>query len=224
MFEGDLAEKRISVLSGGERSRVLLGKLLVSPSNLLLLDEPTNHLDVESVESLLEAIESFAGAVLIVTHSELILERVCNRLVIFDGGESRIFEGRYGEFLDRIGWADEADLTKGSRRSKQAVKKNPKEQRRERAKIMTERTRALAPLRRETEALEAEIVKLEAAVEKEHAELAKIANSGDAGRITELARASKMKQKRIDRAFDELEKVSEKIAQTTADFDKQLGT
>ncbi|MEM7262538.1 MAG: ABC-F family ATP-binding cassette domain-containing protein, partial [Planctomycetota bacterium] len=68
MFEGDLAMTKVSVLSGGDRSRVLIGKILVSPSNLMLLDEPTNHLDMESVEYLLEAIEYFPGAVIKVTH------------------------------------------------------------------------------------------------------------------------------------------------------------
>src|SRR5208283_2270192 len=84
MFEGDSALKKVNVLSGGEKSRVLLGKLLVFPSNLLLLDEPTNHLDMESIDSLIEAIEDFDGAVIIVTHSEMILEAVATRLIVFD--------------------------------------------------------------------------------------------------------------------------------------------
>jgi ATP-binding cassette subfamily F protein 3 len=63
MFEGDDALKKISVLSGGEKARVLLGKILATPSNLLFLDEPTNHLDMESCDAFLAAIDSFDGAV-----------------------------------------------------------------------------------------------------------------------------------------------------------------
>ncbi len=109
MFEGDAALKKVSVLSGGERSRVLLGKLLVTPSNLLILDEPTNHLDMYSIEALLDAIEAFPGAVIIVTHSEMIIERLANRLVVFDRGSVSVFEGGYSDFLRLRGWADELE-------------------------------------------------------------------------------------------------------------------
>ncbi|MFW6211124.1 MAG: ABC-F family ATP-binding cassette domain-containing protein, partial [bacterium] len=80
MFSGDLALKEISVLSGGEKSRVSLGKILLNPSNLLLLDEPTNHLDMESCDSMARALDDFPGAVIMVTHSELFLKHMANRL------------------------------------------------------------------------------------------------------------------------------------------------
>ncbi len=107
MFEGDHALKKISVLSGGEKSRVLLGKLLVSPSNMLMLDEPTNHLDMESIDSLIEAIEDFKGAVMIVTHSEMVLHAVARKLIVFDAGEVKVFDGTYQDFLERVGWKNE---------------------------------------------------------------------------------------------------------------------
>lgn len=107
MFEGDAALKKISVLSGGERSRVMLGKILVTPANLLFLDEPTNHLDMHSIDSLCDAIESFDGAVLLVTHSEELLIRLCNRLIIFDSGKAEVFESGYEDFLSERGWSDE---------------------------------------------------------------------------------------------------------------------
>ena len=110
MFEGDSALKKVRVLSGGEKSRVLLGKLIVSPANLLLLDEPTNHLDMESVDSLLEAIDAFEGAVVIVTHSEMILHAVATRLIVFDDDSVKVFEGTYQDFLDREGWKDEGPM------------------------------------------------------------------------------------------------------------------
>ena len=91
---GDNALKKISVLSGGEKSRVLLGKLLVSPANMLMLDEPTNHLDMESAESLLEAIDAFPGGVVIVTHSEMILHAIATRLIVFDNGKATLLKAR----------------------------------------------------------------------------------------------------------------------------------
>jgi ATP-binding cassette, subfamily F, member 3 len=106
MFPGDLAHKKISVLSGGEKSRVMLGKILLSPANILLLDEPTNHFDIESCESLMEAIQEFPGAVLMVTHDEHFLKNIANKLVIFDGGKTFIFEGTYESFLSKIGWKE----------------------------------------------------------------------------------------------------------------------
>ena len=107
MFSGDKAEKRVSVLSGGERSRVLLGKILAKPSNLLLLDEPTNHLDMESIETLIESIQDFPGAVVIVTHSEMILKAVATKLIVFHQGKAELFNGTYEEFLEKIGWREE---------------------------------------------------------------------------------------------------------------------
>lgn len=107
MFSGDTSEKKISVLSGGERSRVLLGRILASNCNLLLLDEPTNHLDMESVEALVEAIENFAGTVLLVTHSEWILRRIPEQLIICKENEQHVFLGTYDDFLEKEGWDDE---------------------------------------------------------------------------------------------------------------------
>ena len=93
MFEGDMALKKIEVLSGGEKSRVLLGKILAQKSNLLLLDEPTNHLDMESCDALLAAIDEFEGAAIIVTHNEMFLHTLANRFIVFQGGACLGFRG-----------------------------------------------------------------------------------------------------------------------------------
>ncbi len=106
MFSSDLANKTIAVLSGGEKSRVMLGKILLKGANLLLLDEPTNHLDMESCEALLEAIRNFPGAVITVTHDEHFLQEISNKLIIFDDNKTFTFEDSYEFFLKRIGWKD----------------------------------------------------------------------------------------------------------------------
>ncbi len=107
MFDGDLSKKKVSVLSGGERSRVLLGKIISHPTNLLLLDEPTHHLDVESIEALIEELNDYAGALVIVTHSELILKALAKNLIIFHQGRAEYFHGGYEDFLEKVGWEGE---------------------------------------------------------------------------------------------------------------------
>ena len=109
MFEGDSGLKKISVLSGGEKSRVMLGKLIVTPVNLLLLDEPTNHLDMDSCDSLLAAIDAFEGAAVIVTHNEMFLHALATRFIVFDRGQAKVFDGSYQDFLDTIGWESDDD-------------------------------------------------------------------------------------------------------------------
>ncbi|MCB0360249.1 MAG: ABC-F family ATP-binding cassette domain-containing protein, partial [Bdellovibrionales bacterium] len=99
MFSGDDALKKIKLLSGGERSRVLLGKLLAQPSNLLILDEPTNHLDMQSIEALVESLREYEGTLIIVTHSELILKKLAARLILFQGDFPEVFNHDYQYFL-----------------------------------------------------------------------------------------------------------------------------
>lgn len=105
LFSGDRSLKKVSVLSGGEKSRVLLGKILAKPCNLLLLDEPTHHLDIESVEALIDALEDFSGTVVIVTHSELILRRLkLDHIILCEEAKQTVFLGDYDQFLEKIGW------------------------------------------------------------------------------------------------------------------------
>jgi ATP-binding cassette subfamily F protein 3 len=219
MFPGDLVEKSVSVLSGGERSRVLLGRLLVSPSNLLLLDEPTNHLDLESVEGLLDAVDAFDGAVLLVSHDEGILERVATRLVIFDGGRVTLFEGGYRDFLDRIGWASERE--DGSFR-RPGAKPAGKEKRRARAALVAERGKAASPYVKKVGQLEKSIMRLEKEVAALDAKMARAAEEGRSEAIVKCATEAKQKRRDIDEAFEELELVTGELDQVRAAFDERL--
>nr|BFD67576.1 ABC-F family ATP-binding cassette domain-containing protein [Bdellovibrio sp. HAGR004] len=94
-FSGEEAEKKISVLSGGEKSRVVLACILAQPVNFLILDEPTNHLDIKSRELLLEAIKEFPGTVMIVSHDRHFLRAVTTRVFEVDKNQLRIYEGDY---------------------------------------------------------------------------------------------------------------------------------
>src|SRR3990172_6886491 len=162
MFPGDDALKKISVLSGGEKSRVLLGKLLVSPANMLMLDEPTNHLDMESTESLLEAIDAFPGGVVIVTHSEMILHAIATRLIVFDNGKATFFEGTYQDFLDRVGWNNEIPPAQRETKANKGKPVDRKLLRRLRAELVDEKSRTLGALQLRIAEIECDIMSLEA--------------------------------------------------------------
>jgi ATP-binding cassette subfamily F protein 3 len=103
LFQGDDVDKRIDKLSGGEKSRVVLATLLARPINFLVLDEPTNHLDIQSRETLLEALQSFAGTVVLVSHDRHFLRALVDRVFEIDHGEMRTYEGDYEYYLHKTG-------------------------------------------------------------------------------------------------------------------------
>ncbi len=227
LFEGDRALKKISVLSGGEKSRVLLGKMLATPSNLLLLDEPTNHLDMESVDSLIEAIDAFEGAVILATHSEMILHALAERLIVFEGGKPWLFEGTYGDFLERVGWQDEqagcaetGRIDKGTDKKWQRAEK--KEMRRMRAAIIAERSHALAPLSQRISRLEKMIMELEERIETDNLTLVRATQVGQGKTIAALSISIHDARKRIDEVFGELEAASKEHLARAGEFEARL--
>jgi ATP-binding cassette subfamily F protein 3 len=101
LFSGDDVYKKIGVLSGGEKSRVVLATILATPVNLLVLDEPTNHLDIKSREILLDAVKNFDGTVLLVSHDRHFLKSIATRVFEVDHGELRVYEGGYEYYLTK---------------------------------------------------------------------------------------------------------------------------
>ncbi len=101
LFSGDDVNKKIRILSGGEKSRVVLACILANPVNLLVLDEPTNHLDIKSREVLLKSLQTFDGTVLIVSHDRHFLKAISNRVFEVDHGRMNIYEGNYDYYLSK---------------------------------------------------------------------------------------------------------------------------
>ena len=102
LFHGDDVEKRVNVLSGGERARLALAKMLVSPDPLLLLDEPTNHLDIDSVDVLEKALVDFPGTIILISHDEHLFRAVANKVVDVRDHKVTVYDGDYDYFLFKL--------------------------------------------------------------------------------------------------------------------------
>jgi ATP-binding cassette, subfamily F, member 3 len=113
LFSEDDVFKRIGVLSGGERNRYALARMLLRPSNFLLLDEPTNHLDIRAKDVLLEALQAFNGTIVFVSHDRYFLEHLANRVFEIGNGEVHVFPGDYADYLWRKAGGQETTPTLG---------------------------------------------------------------------------------------------------------------
>jgi len=99
LFSGDDVYKKAGVLSGGERTRLAVARMLLRPSNTLLLDEPTNHLDLDSKDVLLEALEDYGGTLIFVSHDRYFVEKLATKIIEVGHGEAIVYPGTYTEFL-----------------------------------------------------------------------------------------------------------------------------
>jgi ATP-binding cassette subfamily F protein 3 len=109
LFSGDDVYKKVSVLSGGERTRLAVARMLLRPSNTLLMDEPTNHLDLDSKDVLLDALEDYGGTLIIVSHDRYFVEKLATKIIEIGHGHAIVYPGTYPEFL----WHKERALDSG---------------------------------------------------------------------------------------------------------------
>lgn len=218
MFTSDDAEKKISVLSGGEKSRVMLGKILATKANVLFLDEPTNHLDMDSISALTESLLYFPGTVIIVTHSEMILKSLATKFIVFKNDEQLVFDGTYEDFLNKVGW-DEEELPSITEKKSNLSKK---EIQIERANIIKERAKILGPLKDEIDFLEKDITRLEQVISKNNEEILIVSDSGHTHKIAGLSLEIKNAENKIEEHFLELELKSSLFNSKTKEYEEKL--
>ncbi|NMW19459.1 MAG: ABC-F family ATP-binding cassette domain-containing protein [Chlorobiaceae bacterium] len=159
LFSGDAVNKKIKVLSGGEKSRVALAKILLQASNLLIMDEPTNHLDMRSKEMLIDSLEYYDGTLLIVSHDRYFLDSLVNKVVEIKNGSLQLYLGTYAEYLEKAEKALEAERQEeaAERQKKQSAPLKISEKEKE----QTKKTAAAKKDKKRIEEVEQKINRLE---------------------------------------------------------------
>jgi ATP-binding cassette subfamily F protein 3 len=231
LFRGDDIYKPVSVLSGGEKSRLALVKLLLDPPNLLLMDEPTTHLDLASVDSLIQALKQYQGTLVFISHDVHFIRALATHVVRVEAGQLRHFGGGYQYYLDKTAQSARAALTSsfggtklnssGTARETPALdaiqQVDRKEQKRIEAEQRQARSRKKQEIQKRIATLEKEIATLETQERELAAELEKPETYHAGGRATQVNRELLHVSDRLPEVTAEWEAASAELEQLEAD-------
>ena len=207
MFGGEAIEKKVSVLSGGERSRLAMIRLLLQPVNFLILDEPTNHLDMRSKDVLKEAIRAFDGTVVVVSHDRDFLDGLVSKVYEFADGRVKEHLGGIYDFLKKKNISDPSDLLLTSaRKQTNNSQPSPTNDKRLSYEQQKERQKLLRKLEKSVQQCEEQVSELEAAVSMTEQQLSTPEGAADAA----LCQRHAALKQQLDRAVDEWEKAATK--------------
>jgi ATP-binding cassette subfamily F protein 3 len=168
LFSGDDVEKKVAILSGGEKTRLALAKMLLRPANLLLLDEPTNHLDLRSREVLEDALEEYAGTLVVISHDRYFINRVATSIAEVGRGRAELYPGDYDTYLEHVAARESAAVATVAKEAEPLAgraRDSKREEAEERNRKYRERKKVedrLRPIETEIETLEKRVHELEA--------------------------------------------------------------
>ena len=224
LFRGDDVFKKVSVLSGGERSRLSLAKILLKPANFLILDEPTNHLDMESQKVLQDALIAYKGTIVIVSHNRDFLDPITDKVIEFhsDAQPVKEFHGNLSSFIESRS-NENLETPKSNIPKKKNVKSpaNRKEMRKAQGKIRQEKSEILKPLQLRLEQIEEKIESLEYR-KKEIEDLMIDENFFKSKDHIELTEEHKTSSLELESAFSDWSKISDEIEDVSKRFEKKI--
>lgn len=206
LFTGDDVLKSVNSLSGGEKARVALAKLMLEKSNFLVLDEPTNHLDLDSKEVLESALMDYPGTILFVSHDRYFINRIATQILELDGTDTQLYLGDYDYYLEKK--QEEKDIAEYEAQQNPTFQKEAKDSKNQFEQNKAEQREARKRKRR-IEEIEQEIVELEEVIEKNDALLCEPEVYQDHEKSLELTETNEQSQSKIESLMEEWEQLHE---------------
>jgi ATP-binding cassette subfamily F protein 3 len=219
LFSGDDVDKQVKVLSGGEKSRLGLARMMLRPCNLLLLDEPTNHLDLNSREALLDALDDFPGTIIIVSHDRFFLDSLATRVLAIESGKARIYEGNYSQYLWARKFQEESEPIDDQKSPEQTISQR-KQQARENVKLQKQLSNKIQRLKRDIVENENEISDFENAITELETVLARPPEDWDATKIAEVSLKHSDLSSSLNQAMTAWENLHSELGNTESELEK----
>jgi ATP-binding cassette subfamily F protein 3 len=227
LFRGDDVFKKVSVLSGGERSRLSLAKILLKPANFLILDEPTNHLDMQSQNVLQEALLAYQGTIVIVSHNRDFLDPITDKVIEFysNGTTPRSYPGNLSDYIEKKKEEEIFSPQLDEQKTKQGTSSSPnrKETRKLQGKIRQEKAETLKPLQEKLEGIEDNIKLVEdrkLEIEKAMADPAFFKSKESA----DVTKEYKEIHAEVEKLYSDWSLISDDIEQITLSFDEKINS
>ncbi len=222
LFTGDEVFKKIKVLSGGEKSRVALAKVLLSEANFLLLDEPTNHLDIQSVNVLVEALKQYQGSYVIVSHDRYFISRVANKICYIEDQDIKAYPGSYEEYeyWRKKNAANQLESSPKTNGQPTTAKKKKKPSSKEKTSEQKHLEKEIKQQKRDLQVLEDEVTKLESQKEKLEKQLADPEIYEQKEKMLELQEKYKQVDQQIEQKQEKWESLGLKIEELEAKLEE----